>query len=64
MHALLKVGPLLLCGFDRLHPARQVFMCCRTLTPFDEGADDENVHLHRALALEDGREHSDTRVRS
>jgi hypothetical protein len=43
-------------AFDPIEPLRHVLIDGRNLPQLDEGAD-RDIHLHRTLAVQDGREH-------
>ena len=53
-------GVFLLGGFPVFDFLSQVFVAGQQFAEFDEGADDEDVHLHGAVAPEHGREHGYT----
>lgn len=57
---LLDVLAVLVLGaFDIFKFVRQVLVGGKVLPQSDEGSDDQNAHLYRALALEDRRQHRD-----
>ncbi len=43
--------------FQVLYARGQVFVAGEKFTDLDERTDDEDIHLDRAFAIEDGREH-------
>lgn len=48
---------LFLGGFNLADLAGQLLVRGQQFAESDESADDENVHLHGAFAVQDGREH-------
>ena len=54
---LLGAGLLFLDGVNLADLAGQLFVRGQQFAEFDEGADDENVHLHGAPAVEHRRQH-------
>ena len=51
-------GVVFLRGFQLLDFVGQVPVARQNFAQFDEGAHDEDVHLHCTLAVEYGRQHS------